>query len=103
LLLPVDTAADERKDATAFALRPERIVLSPGDAGNVPGQVQGTVQAVTYMGAQTEYVVAVGDESLVVVGPTPGAGEPLSRLKPADIVSLLWDRKAPRLVPQTFS
>jgi putative spermidine/putrescine transport system ATP-binding protein len=103
LLLPVDSVPDERKDATAFALRPERIVLSPGAAGSAQGQVQGTVQAVTYMGAQTEYVVAVGDESLVVVGPTPGAGEPLSLLKPADIVSLQWDRKAPRLVPQTSS
>jgi len=99
LLLPVDSAPAERKDATAFALRPERIVLSPGAAGN--DQVQGAVHAVTYMGAQTEWVVTLGDESLVVVGPTPGAGEPLALLKRADIVSLLWDCKAPRLVPQT--
>src|SRR5207248_4980340 len=59
LLLPVDSARDEREDANAFALRPERIVISAGEAA----ALRGTLQAVTYMGAQTEYVVAVGDET----------------------------------------
>ncbi|MGC2779775.1 MAG: ABC transporter ATP-binding protein [Bradyrhizobium sp.] len=99
LLLPVDALSGERDDADAFALRPERIMLAVGDAGGV----QGRVQAVTYMGAQTEYVVAIGNETLVAVRPTPDAGEPLALLKPNDPVSLQWDRKAPRLVPQASS
>jgi putative spermidine/putrescine transport system ATP-binding protein len=62
--------------------------------------VQGRLKAVTYMGAQTEYVVTVGAEVLVVVQQTPAEGEPLAALRPDDVVSLQWDRKAPRLVPQ---
>ncbi|WP_315743002.1 MULTISPECIES: ABC transporter ATP-binding protein [unclassified Bradyrhizobium] len=97
LLLPVDSAADECKDATAFALRPERIVLQV----DATAGLQGRLQAVTYMGPQTEYVIAVGDETLVVVRQTPSAGVPLAALRPDDFVSLQWDHKAPRLVPQT--
>jgi putative spermidine/putrescine transport system ATP-binding protein len=96
LLLPVDTVAGECKDATAFALRPERITLQAGDGGGV----QGRLKAVTYMGAQTEYVVAVGAEVLVVVQQTPAEGEKLAALRPDDAVSMQWDRKAPRLVLQ---
>ena len=99
LLLPVDLASGEREDADAFALRPERIMLVTGS----PGDVQGRLQAVTYMGAQTEYVVAIGAETLVVVRPTPDAGEPLALLRPNDPVSMQWDRNIPRLVPQTSS
>jgi putative spermidine/putrescine transport system ATP-binding protein len=98
LLLPVDTAAGECKDADAFALRPERIALQAGDGGGV----QGRLKAVTYMGAQTEYVVVVGAEAFVVVQQTPGVGESMAALKPDDTVSLQWDRKAPRLVPQSL-
>jgi len=97
LLLPVDVAAGERDDADAFALRPERIMLAPGASG----AVEGRVQAITYLGAQTEYVVAVAEETLVAVRPTPDAGEPLALLKPNDLVHLQWDPKSPRLVPQT--
>ncbi|CCE04743.1 putative ABC transporter (ATP-binding protein) [Bradyrhizobium sp. STM 3843] len=97
LALPVDSMADECKDADAFALRPERITLLTGGTDGV----QGRLKAVTYMGPQTEYVVAVGEETLVVIRQTPGAGEPLAALKPEDTVSLQWDRRAPRLVPQT--
>jgi len=97
LLLPVDVAAGERDDADAFALRPERIMLAPGASG----AVEGRVQAITYLGAQTEYVVAVAEETLVAIRPTPDAGEPLALLKPNDLVHLQWDPKSPRLVPQT--
>jgi len=97
LALPVDTAAGECKNATAFTLRPERISLEAGAAGGV----QGRMKAVTYMGAQTEYVVAVGAEVLVVVQQTPGEGEPLAVVRPDDVVSLHWDRRAARLVPQS--
>jgi putative spermidine/putrescine transport system ATP-binding protein len=99
LLLPVDTAVNESKSATAFALRPERILISPG----ANGEIRGTVESVTYLGPQTEYHVRVGSEVFVVVRQTPGANEPLSSLKPEDIVCLQWDRRAPRLVPQTPS
>jgi putative spermidine/putrescine transport system ATP-binding protein len=97
LLLAVDTAANERNNANAFALRPERISISPG----ANSETQGRVEAVTYLGAQTEYHVRIGNELFVVVRPTPGASEPLAALKPQDPVSLQWEPKAPRLVPQT--
>jgi putative spermidine/putrescine transport system ATP-binding protein len=99
LLLAVDTARSERKNATAFALRPERISITPGANGGLNGQVT----AVTYLGPQTEYLVRIGDESFVVVSQTPGADEPLAQVKPEDVVSLQWDRRAPRLVPQVSS
>jgi putative spermidine/putrescine transport system ATP-binding protein len=99
LLLPVGSGAHERKDATAFALRPERIAISPGTAG----EIHGPVQAVTYLGPQTEYHVRLGQEIVVVVRQTPGAHEPLASVRPQDMVSLQWDQSAPRLVPQTSS
>ncbi len=96
LLLPVDVAAHESKTATAFALRPERIAISLAANGDIKGQVE----AVTYLGPQTEYLVRVGIEPFVVVRQTPGPNEALSSVKPRDIVSLSWDRRAPRLVPK---
>ena len=97
LLLAVDTAPKERNNATAFALRPERIAISPG----ANGETRGTVEAVTYLGAQTEYHVRVGKELFVVVAPTPAESDPLAALKPQDVVSLQWEPAAPRLVPQS--
>jgi len=99
LVLAVDTAPNESKNATAFALRPERISISPG----ANGDIHGPVLAVTYLGPQTEYHVRIGKEVFVVVRQTPGANEPLASVKPEDLVSLQWDRGAPRLVPQTSS
>ena len=87
LLLSVDTAANESNNATAFALRPERISISPGASGDIHGRVE----AVTYLGAQTEYHVRIGKELFVVVRQTPGANEPLAALKPQDMVSLQWE------------
>ena len=99
LILPVDMAVNESKNATAFALRPERISILPGTSGDI----HGAVEAVTYLGAQTEYHVRVGKEIFVVVRQTPGANEPLAAVKPQDLVSLQWEPHAPRLVPQTSS
>lgn len=99
LLLPVDIGPKEGKNATAFALRPERITISPGASG----EVHGPVQAVTYLGPQTEYHVRIGTELFVTVRQTPAANEPLASVKPQDVVSLQWDRNAPRLVPQKHS
>jgi putative spermidine/putrescine transport system ATP-binding protein len=97
LSLAVDTAANESNNANAFALRPERISISPGASG----ETQGRLEAVTYLGAQTEYHVRIDNELFVVVRPTPGASEPLAAIKPQDLVSLAWEPTAPRLVPQT--
>ncbi len=99
LLLSVDTCPGESESATAFALRPERIAITPG----AQGEISGVVKAVTYLGPQSEYHVRVGQEIFVVVRQTPAADEPLALLRPEDVVSLRWDRKAPRLVPQTSS
>ena len=96
LLLPVDTGPNESKNANAFALRPERISISPGSAG----EIHGRVQAVTYLGPQTEYHVRISEEIFVAVRQTPGVDEPLASVRPDDPVSLNWDRNAPRLVPQ---
>jgi putative spermidine/putrescine transport system ATP-binding protein len=96
LLLSVDVAVSECRNATAFALRPERIAISPG----ADGEIHGPVKAITYLGPQTEYLVRIGNDSFVVVRQTPAANEPLSSVKPEDILSLQWDRRAPRLVPQ---
>jgi putative spermidine/putrescine transport system ATP-binding protein len=97
LSLAVDTAAKESNNANAFALRPERISISPGASS----ETHGRLEAVTYLGAQTEYHVRIGSELFVVVRPTPGASEPLAAIKPQDLVSLAWEPTAPRLVPQT--
>ncbi|WP_407147180.1 ABC transporter ATP-binding protein [Bradyrhizobium sp. ORS 86] len=97
LVLSVDIAPSESKNANAFALRPERISIHPG----AKGDLQGSVQAVTYLGSQTEYHVRIGKEVFVVIRQTPDASEPLAALKPDDQVSLQWDSRAPRLVPQT--
>jgi putative spermidine/putrescine transport system ATP-binding protein len=99
LLLRVDTGLNESKNATGFALRPERISISPGRQG----EIHGRVHTVTYLGAQTEYHVRIGKETFVVVRQTPGANEPIASVKPEDPVSLQWDGKAPRLVPQISS
>jgi putative spermidine/putrescine transport system ATP-binding protein len=99
MLLSVDTCPGESENATAFALRPERIAITPG----AQGEISGVLKAVTYLGPQTEYHIRIGQETFVVVRQTPATHEPLALLRPADIVSLQWDRKAPRLVPQTFS
>jgi putative spermidine/putrescine transport system ATP-binding protein len=99
LLLSVDTGAGESENATAFALRPERITICPGGKGDISG----VVKAVTSLGPQTEYHIRVDQETFVVVRQTPGAHEPLALVRPDDVVSLQWDRNAPRLVPQASS
>ncbi len=95
LSLPVAPVPGERKDVNAFALRPERITIGVG----TDGDIRGAVKAVTYLGPQTEVHVQIGNAVLVVIQPTPGTDDALAQLKPDDIVSLSWDRRAPRLVP----
>jgi putative spermidine/putrescine transport system ATP-binding protein len=90
-------AADAAPGAAILALRPERIALSPGQAGT--DAVQGRLQAVTYLGSQTEYHVDVDGTGFVVVLPTPPAEDPRRRLAPGDAVALRWPAEAGRMLP----
>ncbi len=78
---------------SVLALRPEHVAVSPSADGS------GRITAVTYLGAQTEYHVDLGGTALLAVRPTPGAGHPLRRLAPGDMVALDWDHSAARLLP----
>lgn len=49
------------------------------------------MKAITYLGSQTEYLARIGNDSFVVVRQAPAANEPLSSVKPEDIVSLQWE------------
>lgn len=78
-----------------LALRPERIVLSPGEGLGV----QGRLLAATYLGAQTEWLAEVGGARLSVAAATPLGDDPRRRLAPGDAVALNWDPAAVRLLP----
>lgn len=80
-----------------FALRPERIALTPVAAAN--GAAQGRLTAVTYLGSQSEYHVDVDGTALLVVLPTPPHDDPRRRLAPGDAVALHWPVAAGRLLP----
>jgi putative spermidine/putrescine transport system ATP-binding protein len=78
-----------------LALRPERIVMSPGNgSAGLPARID----AVTYLGAETEYHVDLGGTRMLVVRPTPLEGDPLRRLAPGDPVALQWDADAARVI-----
>ncbi|MDJ0387000.1 ABC transporter ATP-binding protein [Roseomonas sp. E05] len=94
-LLPCTTAAAPVGTGGVLALRPERIAL----AAAAPGEGAARLEAVTYLGAQTEYVVDYAGTSLVVIRATPPEGDPLRRLAPGDAVALTWDPAAARLLP----
>ncbi len=91
-LLPCAAAAPPA-GPSVLALRPEHVAVSPSADGS------GRITAVTYLGAQTEYHVDLGGTALLAVRPTPGAGHPLRRLAPGDMVALDWDHSAARLLP----
>jgi putative spermidine/putrescine transport system ATP-binding protein len=93
-LLPCDPAgAAARPDAALLALRPERIALQPDPQG------RGRVTAVTYLGAQTEYLVEQEGTPLLIIRATPTPAEPLRRLAVGDAVTLGWEAAAARLLP----
>ncbi|MGR7996146.1 ABC transporter ATP-binding protein [Xanthobacter sp. ZOL 2024] len=81
-----------------FALRPERIGLSVGDDASGEPAV---LKEILYLGAQTEYVVALGAERLTVIRPTPAAGDPLHAARPGDGVRASWTPEHVRLLPDT--
>lgn len=98
LLLPSRKRQDERSTADTIAIRPERIAIEPGHRA----AIQGRLEAVTYLGAQTEYQVLLGEaERVVVTRSTPVRDDPMLSVRPHDPVSLSWDMDAPRLIPET--
>jgi len=95
---PRDCGAPGR---AALALRPERLSLAPPGTAAEPGRnaVAGRVALVTYLGATSEYRVAVGrDEVLTATLPTPPASHPLRRLAAGDNVTVTWPAEAGRLL-----
>lgn len=79
--------------ALLLALRPERIGLAPDAAGGA------RIAAVTYLGAQTEYVVEQDGTRLMIARPTPPLADPLRQLAVGDAVVLSWEASAARLLP----
>ncbi|WP_408888300.1 ABC transporter ATP-binding protein [Teichococcus coralli] len=94
-LLPRAAGTPSARGEMVLALRPERITL----AAPSPGEGAARLEAITYLGAQTEYVVDYAGTSLVVIRATPPEGDPLRRLAPGDAVALTWDAAAARLLP----
>ncbi len=85
----------------ALALRPERLgILAPGAAAAAGANTTaGRLTLVTYLGASTEYRVAVGrDDVLTATLPTPPASDPLRRLAAGDEVALTWPAEACRIL-----
>jgi putative spermidine/putrescine transport system ATP-binding protein len=85
----------------ALALRPERLALAPPGTASEAGRnaVTGRLALVTYLGATSEYRVAVGrDEVLTATLPTPPASDPLRRLAAGDDVAVTWPAEACRLL-----
>ncbi|MGW1420151.1 ABC transporter ATP-binding protein [Bradyrhizobium manausense] len=98
LLLSSRRRADESSSASTLAIRPERIAIEPGHHAEIKGQLE----AVTYLGAHTEYQVLLGEsERVVVTRPTPVRDDPMLSVRTNDPVSLTWDTEAPRLIPET--
>ncbi len=93
-LLPCDTR-DAPGGAVVMALRPERVLLTPGEGAGVAARLA----AVTYLGAQSEWHVEVAGAPMTVIGPPRAQDDPLKRLAPGDAVTLNWPAAAGRLLP----
>ena len=76
-----------------LALRPERLTLAtlPGAAGEVPG----TVELASYLGAVQEHLVRIAPDLRLVVRGATGAGERLH--EPGAPVTIRWPAEAERL------
>jgi putative spermidine/putrescine transport system ATP-binding protein len=85
----------------ALALRPERLrILAPGTMAEPGANIaEGRLTLVTYLGASSEYRVAIGaDDVLTATLPTPPASDPLRRLAAGDAVALTWPAEACRIL-----
>ena len=98
-LLPCAPEAPPAGTGAVLALRPERIALSAAPSSAPLGEGAARLEAITYLGAQTEYVVDYAGTPLVVIRATPPVGDPLRRLAPGDAVALSWDPAAARMLP----
>jgi putative spermidine/putrescine transport system ATP-binding protein/mannopine transport system ATP-binding protein len=81
--------ADVLREGTSvrIAIRPERIRLSPPDAGEGPAH-QGLVHEAIYVGASIVYVVGLGERVTVMARvPTGGAD---TRWRPGDRAQVSW-------------
>ncbi|MBP0445927.1 ABC transporter ATP-binding protein [Roseomonas sp. SSH11] len=76
-----------------MALRPEHVQIAPAEDG--PARLQ----AVTYLGAQTEYHLDFNGTPLLAIRQTPAAEDPLRRLSNGDAVAVSWNPAAARLLP----
>ncbi|WP_291297665.1 ABC transporter ATP-binding protein [Elioraea sp.] len=92
---------DRAPGPAALALRPERLALAAPDATLPAGinRAGGRLTLVTYLGATTEYRVALGaDDVLTATLPTPPVSDPLRRLAAGDAVTLIWPADQCRLL-----
>ncbi|MEJ8850071.1 ABC transporter ATP-binding protein [Variovorax rhizosphaerae] len=92
--------ADQHKKIVA--VRPERMRISATDngVGMSTGSLEGTVSSISYLGAQTEYVVAVGGDDFIVTHGTPSSSDPLHGIVSGSKVFLQWDRASARLLSE---
>ncbi|MBE7200014.1 MAG: ABC transporter ATP-binding protein, partial [Parafilimonas terrae] len=79
-----------------LAIRPERVDVSPGPEG---AGSPGTLKALTYLGARTEYHLDLAGEAIVAVTSTPLAADPRRRLAAGDPVRITWSPDAARVIP----
>ena len=93
-LLPCAAAggAGMGRGGGVLALRPEQVRLRPDGDGSA------RVVAVTYLGPQTEYHLDLDGTPLLVVRPTPAAGDAARRLSPGDRVAVDWEASAARVL-----
>jgi putative spermidine/putrescine transport system ATP-binding protein len=81
--------------SAALVVRPERIAITPGEGGGLPGRVE----FVTYLGGLTDWHIDTPAGQVLVTRPTPAEGDPLRRLSVGAPVRLDWPAAAGRLLP----
>lgn len=86
--------------ARFYTVRPEKISLSPANpqADAAPAGLDATLREVLYLGAMTEYTVAMGQTKITVISPTPGPDDTRAALRNGDPVRLHWDSASARLL-----
>ncbi len=91
------TADAANPSAKYYAIRPEKITLSRKGKGKSSGMSAET-REVLYLGAQTEYTVAIGQTLLTVIAATPGPDDEIAGLRSGDPVRVQWDSASARLL-----
>ncbi len=91
-LLPC--GAGDPSGELVLAIRPERILVSPGRHDGVAARLA----AVTYLGALSEYHLDLGGDKLVAIASTPDAHDPRRALRQGDDATLTWQASSGRLL-----